>query len=116
MSAKSKLCDRWKDSSTMKAGIEHVVRIYVSRARFASRDAAIPGELGGREGIMSAFNSNAKTPEEHLANCQFQLDNVKGWLAVGQRECAAAKARCLFESADALVSALAVEKYNGGGK
>jgi hypothetical protein len=65
---------------------------------------------------MSAFNPNAKKPEDHAANCQFQLTNVEGWLKMAtdkkdltMRLIAAAKAQCLLESAQLLVAAFEAE-------
>ncbi len=66
---------------------------------------------------MNSYIKNPSTPEDHLSNCQFQLDNVKGWLEMARDkrdEGGAAdlvanahiKAKCLAESAQLLVVAL----------
>lgn len=65
---------------------------------------------------MSAFNPNAKTPEEHLANVRFQLENVEGWLSVDTangRMSAAIKAECLLDAATQLHAAFAAEQTGG---
>lgn len=67
---------------------------------------------------MSAYNPNAKTPAEHLENCQFQLDNVKGWLLAvadhpdesGPLIAADMKAECLVEAAALLKASLEAER------
>ena len=63
---------------------------------------------------MSSFNPNAKTPVELMNNCQFQLDNVKGWLLAmadfptedGPVISAEMKAECLVNAAESLNLAL----------
>lgn len=65
---------------------------------------------------MSTYNPNARTPEEHLTNCRFQLENVAGYLEMAadfkkpaHRHAAAIKANCLLESAQLLVAAFEAE-------
>lgn len=66
---------------------------------------------------MSAYNKDAKTPEEHLANVEFQFDNVKGYLAMaedrkdaGGRISARIKAQCMLESLQSAVAAFETEE------
>jgi len=53
---------------------------------------------------------DAKESKDHLSNVFFQAENVYGWLLAGAPENAAVKARCLLESAQALVAAFEYER------
>ena len=65
---------------------------------------------------MSANNPKAQTPEEHLANYRFQLENIEGYLSVPHaRFSAKVKAECLLRSAQALVAAFEAEAGNAKG-
>ena len=59
---------------------------------------------------------NARTPEEHLSNCQFQLRNVDGWLhfssTAAHRDNAHTKAKCLLCEVELLVAAFEAEARN----
>lgn len=65
---------------------------------------------------MKAYIPNPKTLEEHLSNCQFQLDNVKGWVMAAHEDgrdslgAAEAKAMCLRLAAESLECAVAAER------
>jgi hypothetical protein len=64
---------------------------------------------------MSDYFPNPVTLEQHLSNCQFQLDNVRGWV-MAQRDGktdllpAEMKAECLAESASAVFAAVQAER------
>lgn len=52
------------------------------------------------------YIQNPKTSEECLDNVIFQLDNVRGWMIVRQRENALTKAQCLLEDTKKLIESL----------
>jgi hypothetical protein len=52
------------------------------------------------------YIADAKAPEEHLSNVEFQAANVKGWLGRRDMECALVKAQCLLRDVECLVAKL----------
>lgn len=88
----------------------------ISEIEGSVHTVASAGSIPANGSPASSYIKNPLTPEDHLSNCQFQIDNVKGWMMMVREEggagstAAKIKAECLVEAAQLLVKSIQAER------